>query len=449
VLAKRRLRWILELANRIGIAEKVQQSTLAQNTLWLITGQGLRLVTQAVYFALIARSLGTTNYGAFVSAAALVGIASPFASLGAGNLLIRDVARDRSAFGESWGRAISLTFGFGGFLVALITMFAYFVLSGSMSPLLVFLVAVADVIGLNLIVVSSCSFQAVEQLKWTSGILFGMSLTRLLAALLLVLRFRHPLVLQWAYAYLGSTILVAAVSVFVVTRRLGIPQFSVRNAIRDLREGFFFASGMSAQTVYNDLDKTMLARMGSLEATGIYGAAYRVIEVSFTPVLSLLSAAYPRFFNVGLRGIEASLAFARRLMLRAFLFSCALCLAVIACAGLLPLVLGKQYAEAAVALRWLALILPLRSIHAFYSDILTSVGQQGLRTLLQIGVALVNAGANLWLIPAFSWKGAAWSSVGCDGLLAVAVGSAVHILSKRGSVRGEVAASTNRVEELI
>jgi O-antigen/teichoic acid export membrane protein len=271
----------------------------------------------------------------------------------------------------------------------------------------------------------------------------------LLAALLLVLRFRHPLVLQWAYAYLGSTILVAAVSVFVVTRRLGIPQFSVRNAIRDLREGFFFASGMSAQTVYNDLDKTMLARMGSLEATGIYGAAYRVIEVSFTPVLSLLSAAYPRFFNVGLRGIEASLAFARRLMLRAFLFSCALCLAVIACAGLLPLVLGKQYAEAAVALRWLALILPLRSIHAFYSDILTSVGQQGLRTLLQIGVALVNAGANLWLIPAFSWKGAAWSSVGCDGLLAVAVGSAVHILSKRGSVRGEVAASTNRVEELI
>jgi O-antigen/teichoic acid export membrane protein len=122
VLAKRRLGWILKLANRIGIAEKVQQSTLAQNTLWLITGQGLRLVTQAVYFALIARSLGTTNYGAFVSAAALVGIASPFASLGAGNLLIRDVARDRSAFGESWGRAISLTFGFGGFLVALMPM---------------------------------------------------------------------------------------------------------------------------------------------------------------------------------------------------------------------------------------------------------------------------------------------------------------------------------------
>ena len=31
--------------------------------------------------------------------------------------------------------------------------------------------------------------------------------------------------------------------------------------------------------------------------TGIYGAAYRFIDVSMTPVRSLISAAYPRFFK--------------------------------------------------------------------------------------------------------------------------------------------------------
>jgi O-antigen/teichoic acid export membrane protein len=111
-----------------------------------------------------------------------------------------------------------------------------------------------------------------------------------------------------------------------------------------------------------------------------------------------------------------------------FVFSCALSIALCASAGLLPTVLGAQYAEAATALRWLAPILPLRSIHAFYSDVLTSVGRQGLRTALQVGVAVVNAVANLWLIPAFSWKGAAWSSVGCDALLVLLAVSAVHLV---------------------
>ena len=39
----------------------------------------------------------------------------------------------------------------------------------------------------------------------------------------------------------------------------------------------------------------MLARLGTLEATGIYGAAYRLIDVSFAPVASLLTAAYAVF----------------------------------------------------------------------------------------------------------------------------------------------------------
>jgi hypothetical protein len=38
---------------------------------------------------------------------------------------------------------------------------------------------------------------------------------------------------------------------------------------------------------------------------------------------------------------------------------------------------------------------------------------------VQILVAVANVVLNLWLIPAYSWKGAAWASLGCDGLLAV------------------------------
>ena len=66
---------------------KFPTTALARNSAWMILGQGLRLIIQALYFVEIARSLGVRNYGAFIGVVALVGIVYPFGSLGSGNLL--------------------------------------------------------------------------------------------------------------------------------------------------------------------------------------------------------------------------------------------------------------------------------------------------------------------------------------------------------------------------
>src|ERR1700747_422734 len=87
----------------------LRNSRLARNTVWMSMGQGLRLIIQALYFVVIARSLGAANYGAFVGVVALVGIAYPFATLGSGNLLVKNVARDPSLFSLYWGRALVTT----------------------------------------------------------------------------------------------------------------------------------------------------------------------------------------------------------------------------------------------------------------------------------------------------------------------------------------------------
>ena len=69
----------------------------------------------------------------------------------------------------------------------------------------------------------------------------------------------------------------------------------------EFKEGFYFAVSQASQTIYNDLDKTMLVRLGGLEATGIYGAAYRIVDVSFAPVGALTQATLARFFRHGER----------------------------------------------------------------------------------------------------------------------------------------------------
>jgi O-antigen/teichoic acid export membrane protein len=165
----------------------------------------------------------------------------------------------------------------------------------------------------------------------------------------------------------------------------------------------------------------MLARLGSLDATGIYAAAYRLIDVAFIPIRSLLAAAYPGFFRSGNQGITSSLAYARRLLPRALAYSAAVAIGLLVAAPLVPRALGAEYARSTEALRWLALLPLLKTFHSFAADSLTGAGHQGLRTLVQVLVALFNVFVNLWIIPAYSWRGAAWSSLASDGLLAASL----------------------------
>src|SRR5579864_6077050 len=407
------------------------KTSLARNTAWMVVGQGLRLVIQALYFIEIARSLGVRNYGAFIGVVALVGIVYPFGSLGGGNLLIKNVARDKSLFPVYWARALTITVCFGVVLLAVVLFVSRLVLPSEIPLQLVVFVATADIFGLNVITESTQAFQAFERLGWTAAINVMMSGGRLLGALLLIALHPHPSALQWSYLYFGSTAVVAFTSALLVCKKLGLPKFRWQWSPAEMLEGFYFSAGQTAQTVYNDIDKTMLTRLGTLEATGIYGAAYRIIDVSFVPVSALLWSAYPSFFRAGASGVSSSLKYAKPLLVRALAYSGLVCLALLLSASLVPHILGAEYTATAAALRWLAVLPMFKAVHYFLSDTLTGAGYQNVRTSLQAGVAVFNILVNLWIIPAYSWRGAAWSSIASDALLMCGVGTAIFILSRR------------------
>ncbi len=293
------------------------------------------------------------------------------------------------------------------------------------------MVALSDILGLNIITQAGQAFQAFEQLQWTAAINVMMSAGRLAGALILVSIYRHPSAFQWGYIYLGCTAMVTVVSMALVRARLGSPRFKWRVIRRELREGFYFSASQASQTVYNDIDKTMLAKFSTLDAAGVYGAAYRLIDVSFVPVSAALWSAYPNFFRAGAKGICGSLAYAKPLMLRAVAYSGTIFVVLLLSSGIVPLVLGSEYTATAAALRWLAILPVLKALHYFFSDTLTSAGYQGVRTAIQAGVAVFNVLLNLWVIPAYSWRGAAWSSIASDTVLLLGVSTAVLFLSHR------------------
>ena len=397
------------------------RSRFAKNTFWILAGQVSCQCLRAFYFLIIARLLGAEQYGLFVGVVALVAVAVPFSSLGSTSLLIKNVARDGSVFSKYWGNALFLNLVSGSLLVLMAWLAARLLLPRHISLLLIFCVAVGDLIFTRLLDNSAAAFQAFESLHVTAQLYLLAGVARLLGAIALLVLVPRPTATAWAVVYLVAAGVSAMVGIALVGKRLGRPQLALRLLRPEALEGVYFSCGQSTETIYNDIDKTMMTAFSSLQSAGIYAAAYRIIDVAFVPVNSLLWASYSHFFVKGAAGIESSVAYAKRLLSRAGAYSIAASLGLFVCAPLVPHIIGAQYLHTAEAMRWLAAIPILRMFHRFLAYSLAGAGYQGARTAAQAGVAVVNVFLNLWLIPAYSWRGAAWSSLACDGLLAISL----------------------------
>jgi O-antigen/teichoic acid export membrane protein len=399
--------------------DRVMKKPLVRGTIWLIFGRGLSLILQAAYFVIIARTLGVNKYGEFISIAALTAIVSPFVGLGMEILLLKNVSKNRSLFAVYWGNSLLITLSTGVGFIILLSLLAPLLLPRSISPLAILLVAVGDLIFGSITNLAGRAFQAVDRLNISSQIGIFIMFTKVLAAIALLKYFPNPQGLEWVSLYTASSMLSALLAFVLVRRFLGSPTLELARIKPELAEGIHFSISNSAYTIYSDIDKTLLARLSTLSATGIYAAAYRLIDVSFTPVIAMAGAAYADFFRKGKDGVGAALAFAKPLVAISATYSLLMGLALILLAPIVPTILGSEYLEVVDALRWLAAIPLFRAMQHFGGDILSGAGFQRWRSTIEAGIAIFNIALNLWLIPLYTWKGSAWASLASDGLLAI------------------------------
>lgn len=394
----------------------------------MFAGHGGQLIIRAFYFVIIARALGAHGYGAFVGVTALVAIASPFSGWGSGGLLIRSVTRDPTTFREQWGKALLLTAISASALFGIVIAVARAFLPAAIPFTLIAAVAFSDLFFFRLIDIGAQTYQAFERLDRTAVLRALPSLARLVGAALMLLTISDATPVQWGGVYLATTVFSAGITVHLVNRELGRPKLDIGNVFAGWKDGFFFALSLSAQSVYNEIDKTMLARLATLDAAGIYAAAYRLISVAVAPVRSILYAAYSRFFVYGAEGINGSIRYAKKLLPIGIISSLVPAVLLYVFAPIIPSVLGDDYIEAVDAIRWLAFLPLLKAGHYFAADGLTGADHQAVRSIIQVVVGLVNAILNLVLIPKFSWRGAAIASLVSDGLLAVLLWGAIWLL---------------------
>ncbi len=393
------------------------RSAILRNASWALSAQGLQLAGRFGYFVIAARVLGPKEFGTFVACTALIEALSPFASFGTEKLVVKYVARDRSLLQLYVGNALVVTVGCGLILALLAICIRSAVLPASATAPMLAAVALADLLGRQIVTICSNAFAAIEQFRKYTQLLAGSTALRLLGAI--VLAASSATALKWAYLYAVSTLIAAVMGLIVVTRCCGSPCFQLKLVVPSMREGFHFSTSAASQSVYNDIDKTMLARLSTLDAAAIYAVAYRFVDAAMLPVSSLAAATYPEFFRRGVHGVTSSFAFAWSIIRRSVVYGLFIGAALFIAAGLVPVIMGQGYQNSIVALRWLCVLPAIKSVHAFLTDTLTGADYQWQRSMVQIVVAGFNIVINLWTIRAYAWRGAAWSSVITDLLLAV------------------------------
>lgn len=198
-----------------------------------------------------------------------------------------------------------------------------------------------------------------------------------------------------------------------------------------LREAVPLGFSSAMIMFYFFIDTFLLRSMQGEEAVGYYNAAYRILVFSImVPVLfnQVVFPVYTRFYDddnpkrsrlkpvfsravlyMGVTGVPAAVAL--------WFFA----------EPLVVLICGERYARSASCLGVLGMAMALIFVTYPHTSLLIAAGYQKLLAWITGFAAVLNLGLNFWLIPRYSWMGAAWATVVTEGFVLI---SAVLVLRR-------------------
>ena len=399
--------------------------SLFKDTSWILIARLVNVVIQAAYFIILARSLGTENYGSFVGISALASLLSPFVALGSDDMLVKEVSVNKGVFPTYWGNALLVLLLNSIFITSCLLLISGLIFPDNVSLLSIGLILIADLFFLNLQDTSNKAMRATGIVKQAAQLIVLSTLGKLLAILGIIafineLDFSAEVNVQtWSILYFISSLLVGFFALLTINKMIGKPKLMLSRLKSDIRQGIYFSLGMSASNINNNIDKTMLVSMASLDATGVYGSAYRFINIGNVPTLSVFNATYPRFFQYGSQGWDKCLNFAKKLLPLIVGYGILSFVGFQFFAPVVPKILGAQYQNVIPTLRWLAPLPLITALQLLISNTLTGLGHQKARSVVQVISAALNVCLNIWLIPIYGLYGAIWATLISDTIRVV------------------------------
>jgi len=387
-------------------------------TLTMTAGASLRTLAQAGIFLIIARILGSKEYGAYAAVLALAGTLGNFGGFGAQMILLRDVSRVPSTFSPVWSRTLGTTIA-----SAPVLMIVYLIMTRILLPDISWIVSlslgIAEILFIPAIYNAVTGCLGLEHMGRAATLALLPVIFRFICAVLLIpmstLLPHSTHLTVWSLFYGMSAATSSVIVINYVHCLFGRPaRIQPSDILFIVKEGIPFAAGGAALKLYSDIDKTMLAKIASFESAGIYSAAYRVIDMASLPISSFFAAASSRFFRAGLNGTQNASRHAVRILPLPLFYAACMGIVIYVSAPLMPAILGNDFSCAVEALRWLAWLPLVVTPRRILQTALGSSGRQNTAVLVVACGALLNITLNLLSIPRWDWKGAVIATYASD-----------------------------------
>jgi O-antigen/teichoic acid export membrane protein len=387
----------------------------AANTAWLVVAEAAGKIASFAFVVIVARSLGTRDFGYFTFAISFVPLFLVFGGWGLASTVIREIARDRSRLSEVFATGIALraSLGLGGLALALAS--GPLFLHGGQAYGALAVVGTALLLD-ELSAFLGTVFRAFERMKFHALVVLT---NRILSTALAII----AVSLGAGLVVVCATYLVGSLGAFVfgaIALRRYFPPIDfgqVRGSVaRSLvRTGIPLGFAGVLNTAVFRIDTVLLQAIKGPVEVGLYGAAYRFFESLLFVAWSLGNAALPRMARER-RGPEVGRTYELTAVLSlAFYLPVALTVPF-SSDWLVTTLFSERYADAS------SIVGVLTGAAALYALAYTArMGGIALGRTKQIAViAGVTLAANLAMnaiaIPRYGFEGAAWTTLATEAL---------------------------------
>ncbi len=387
---------------------------IAKNSVFQTVAYGVQSLTAFFIPVYLARLANPELLGQYATTIALTGLFAAIAKFGLPSLLIREIARSREAperVDSLVNAAMGLTTVLSAIAIALMLITSVLL----NYPAVLFRACLLAGLALGIEAVTyiiEASFRGREMMEWSAVIITVMEGAFLLLALVTV---PFQAAIDWLMiAYLASRIIALVVGIRIYQARFGKlrPTLDKRLWSTLFKTSLPFAITNGLSTVYVRIDVVFLSYLATSSIVGLYEAANNLTMRLNIVARTVNIALYP-FLASEFAKDEKSLQRYTGKTIRLLVILGTLVAVVLWAFGenIVVLVYGSKFVDAIQAVKWMALIIPLRFIDTSLEVALSASNREAKRAKAVLVAALTNLVLNFILIPPYRMMGAVYATV--------------------------------------
>lgn len=387
---------------------------LLSNSIWYLIAQGLTKLISFFYTIFLARNLGVSDFGLYVTALSYFSLVSSLSDFGVNRFFIREVSINKLRLSGllsvvTFFRIIIVAIFFG--LFAIVSSLFDPEFSRRNLTILAVLAVLPQSISLSL----DAAFIALLKARYSSiGYIFLTVATSMFGLWLVLSGFgSYGAILG---LLLGQILYALVMAILAFWQKVDRPG-KIDKAL--MREVFVGSIPYGILTIlgllYFKVDTLLLSYMKGSFDTGIYGAGYKFLEALVFIPSAVSISLFPMFSKTSQESPAKAYQLYKKSLLTLFLLSLAIMAIYVAVLPILIEIFLPQYAPTISIIRILSLTIPFLFMISPQSTVLSS---QKIFIKKLIVISIFNLGLNVALnlifIPQFSYLASAWITVISD-----------------------------------